>query len=191
MSTALVIVDMQRDFQSGSLAVTGGQSFNNKIIAAGNNADFVAFTGDLHPPDHISFSNDPKFVDKSWPAHCVEGTPGSDIDDDLLDAFPNAPIFWKGTHQDVEEYSGFAGHSVDGVSLRRWLIDHQVSVVVVVGLALDFCVKATALNSVPDFHTVVLLDATRPVAYDSGVASIIELLHAGVEIGMTNTTIEA
>lgn len=167
MTTALVVVDVQRDFcEGGSLAVTGGQSVAARLstlLSGDHGYDHVVATRDHHidPGDH--FSETPDFVD-SWPPHCVAGTPGVEFHDDLTwREFES--IFDKGEYEAA--YSGFEGKAEDGNILATWLREHQVTDVDVVGLALDHCVRATALDAAREgFTTRVLTGYSAAVAPD-------------------------
>lgn len=165
MTTALVVVDVQRDFcEGGSLAVTGGRAVAARIsqlLSGEHGYDHVVATRDHHidPGDH--FSDNPDFLD-SWPPHCVVGTPGVEFDDNLTWREFEA-IFDKGEYEAA--YSGFEGKSAAGETLAGWLRDHQVSTVDVVGLALDHCVRATALDAAGEgFTTRVLTSYAAAVA---------------------------
>ena len=84
--SALIVVDVQRDFcEGGSLAVAGGADVASRIsdlLAGDHPYAAVLATRDHHidPGDH--FSPAPDFVD-SWPAHCVVGTAGVEFHDRL------------------------------------------------------------------------------------------------------------
>lgn len=184
MSTALIIVDVQRDFlPGGALAVPDGhqvipvlEDFSSLLAI-----DHVVLTRDWHPANHMSFSDDPEFVDGSWPSHCVQNTPGADIDHHLDKFVRVAPWFSKGTNPTVEAYSGFDGVSDSGGSLLEYLRGCEVETVYIGGLALDYCVKATALDAVEyGFETIVLIDGTRPVTYETGLQAAVEMADAGV-----------
>lgn len=181
MATALIIVDVQRDFlPGGALGVTDGHRIIRPLIDFGKSymIDHVVLTRDWHPADHISFSDEPKFVDKSWPSHCVQGTPGAEIDPEIIEAFPDAPIVSKGYDRDVEAYSGFDGTLSDGTTLDEYLHNNFVAGVFVGGLALDYCVKATAFGAWHSgFAVDVLLDLTRPVTYLTGALAVADLAH--------------
>ncbi len=192
-NTALVIVDPQNDFfPGGPLGVPDGFDIIAPIIdfARTNKIEKVAFTSDWHPEDHCSFSDNPKFEDKSWPPHCVQNTVGSRIESGLAAAFSYAPVFFKGQDKHKEEYSGLKGVSEDGQSLYDWLLGPEVDddfpeypdLVVVAGLALDYCVLSTAIDlKYNDFDEVaVLIDGTRPVAYETGAQAVAELVTEGI-----------
>ena len=54
-------------------------------------------------------------------------------------------VFAKGAH--AAAYSGFEGADDDGTSLAYWLRDRGVDEVDVVGIATDYCVRATARDA--------------------------------------------
>lgn len=182
----LIVVDVQNDFlPGGALGVPDGFDVIDPIINFSQYARRVALTSDWHPENHCSFSNDPKFEDGSWPPHCVQGTPGAQLHPRIAEHFKGAPLFLKGTDPDVEEYSGMAGHTEDGLNLINWIAEDERDdeLIVVAGLALDYCVKWTALGFVYDgFDTAVLVDGTRPVSYASGIEAAADLSDDGVII---------
>jgi len=179
---ALVIVDVQNDFcEGGSLAVAGGTSVARAITAlldSGHGYDRVVATKDFHidPGDH--FSEHPDYV-SSWPRHCVARTPGAELHPELDNASIEA-VFFKGAY--AAAYSGFEG-SADGVRLADWLRSRGVDEVDVVGIATDYCVRATALDAVEaGFATRVLVDLTAGVSDESTAEALAEMRSRGVEL---------
>jgi len=202
MSTrALIVVDFQEDFMpNGALGVPGGHRAFLGLWQLLNTVDAIVFTRDWHPEDHISFAwGTPEYRDGSWPPHCVQGTQGAEIDESLWESAIESgkPVILvnKGFEQDKEAYSGFEGVVVDVFnddSLKESLLDSSlyqallwlnVDEVKIGGLALDYCVKATALDSRARFgDTTVYLNATRPVDYLTGVTAVRDLAAAGVRL---------
>jgi nicotinamidase/pyrazinamidase len=180
---ALIIVDVQNDFcEGGSLAVAGGADvaglISGELESDAARWDHVVATKDYHVDPGAHFGNPPDFVD-SWPVHCVVGTPGSDfhpaLDTDRIEA-----TFTKGAHEAA--YSGFQGHT-GSISLAAWLRMHDVTIVDVVGIATDYCVRATALDAIKEgFETTVRLDLTAGVARPSTDAALTELRDAGATL---------
>jgi nicotinamidase/pyrazinamidase len=138
----LIVVDVQNDFcPGGALGVQEG----DKIIPAINRLiqefTHVVFTRDWHPVNHISFSNDPQFVDKSWPVHCVAETDGAQFHPDL--SIPaDAIIVSKATKEEVEAYSCF-----QDTDLASRLMEMTIQRIFICGLATDYCVKFTTLDA--------------------------------------------
>lgn len=187
MATALIVVDVQKDFcEGGSLAVAGGNAVAARLADlladARGGYQFVVATRDHHidPGDH--FSDKPDFRD-SWPPHCVVGTPGQDVHD-ALGGFGFDAVFDKGSY--AAAYSGFEGTiggAEDGQSLEVWLREHEVTHVDVAGIATDYCVKATAQDSARlDFATTVLTGLTVPVRPEGVETVLTELEIQGIGI---------
>lgn len=174
MTEALIVVDVQNDFcEGGSLAVAGGLD-----VAAGiaeflpkTDAGLIVFTRDWHEAEsdnggHIAIPPaEPDYVDV-WPSHCVQGTHGAGYAEDIVKAQatfgrPYIEVF-KG--QGVAAYSGFEGRTTADKALTDLLREAGVEKVAVVGLAADYCVRATALDSIAaGFDTRVLPDLTASI----------------------------
>lgn len=186
--TALVVVDVQNDFAdpSGGLYVSGGEDVvvaaNAEIAAATAAGAPVFYTQDWHPAHTPHFQQDGGV----WPVHCVADTWGAELHPDLQVA---GPVIRKGVGGE-DGYSGFTmrdptsdehrgtglAEAVHGAGARR---------LVVVGLAGDVCVKATALDGRRlGWPTVVPWSATRSVELHAGddAAAREELAAAGVDV---------
>ncbi len=187
-ATALLVVDVQNDFANpnGGLYVGGGEEvvpiINLEIDRARTAGGFVCYTQDWHPPHTPHFAQDGGI----WPVHCVGGTWGADFHSDLVIA---GPAVRKGSDGE-DGYSGFTmrdpmSSEVVATELTAMLRARAIERLVVVGLALDYCVKDTAIDGVTEgFETAVLIAATRPVelnAADSAAART-ALVEAGVEL---------
>lgn len=187
MRTALIIVDMQQDFlPGGALGVPEGDEIIlpiYELIHEDEPYDQIVFTRDWHPRDHCSFSNSPLFIDRSWPPHCIQGTDGALLHQELFKSVRNLNLFSKGMKAWKEEYSGFDGIDIWGKQyLNGFLVENAIGAVDVVGLALDYCVKATAIDARRHgFKARVILDCTRPVAQKSGLLAVAEMSKEGVE----------
>ncbi|WP_314323520.1 isochorismatase family protein [Paenarthrobacter ilicis] len=205
MSRALIIVDVQNDFcEGGTLAVAGGAAvagaISDYVDAHQQNFDHIVATQDWHiePGDH--FSENPDMVD-SWPPHCRARTRGAELHEDLEPEFIEA-YFRKG--QFTAAYSGFEGilapeddvptgelkagaavtdvFDADAIGLDDWLQSHDVEEVVVVGIATDYCVKATALDAVQAGYTTTVIAGLTAGIADDLTDVFEELDEAGVEV---------
>lgn len=189
MTRALIVVDVQNDFcPGGSLAVDGGHEVARNITAhlreRADDYGVVVATMDWHPPhgsrdDFEHFADDPDFAE-TWPPHCVEGTHGAALHDDL-ELPGDAVLIRKG--QDDHGYSGFDGHDDDGRTLAEVLDAAGVDVVDVAGLATDHCVRATSLDARRRGLRVRLLEPLAAgVADHSTRAALDEMRAAGIEV---------
>jgi nicotinamidase/pyrazinamidase len=180
---ALIVVDVQNDFcEGGSLAVDGGGDVARAIsryLQDGNGYAHVVATNDYHVDPGSHFSDEPDYA-SSWPRHCVVGTQGVRFHPDL-DITRVEAVFRKGTH--AAAYSGFEGVDDAGTPLGDWLREHDVDEVDVVGIATDYCVRATAADAAgAGFATRVLLGLTAGVTPDSTATAIEEMSAAGVQL---------
>jgi len=178
-SDAVVVVDVQRDFcRGGALAIAGADdivpTINRLIDEATAAGATVVASRDWHPADHASFQT----RGGPWPKHCVAGSEGARFHERLrLPA--NALLLSKGENLEKDQYSAF-----DGTGLTDLLRSRGTRRIVVCGLALDVCVRSTALDAArAGFEVVVLPEASRPLIPSGGEQAIAEMLHAGVRVG--------
>ncbi|MFT4215417.1 MAG: isochorismatase family protein [Microbacterium sp.] len=188
MSTALFIVDVQNDFtEGGALGVVGGhavaEGITRYLAAHAGEYRLIVASRDWHDADgdnggHFA-SGEPDFVD-TWPVHCVAGTPGADYDP----AFATDAV----THhvkkgQGKPAYSLFEGTTDAGQSVADLLVAHGVTDTDVVGIATDYCVRASARDAIAHgVHVRILTDLVAGVAEDSSRAALTELAHLGAEL---------
>lgn len=197
-NTALLIVDVQNDFiPGGALAVAGGDLVVPVINALQGKFNHVIATQDYHPSNHGSFAanhagkNPGEFIELAgmtqilWPVHCVQGSRGADFHPDLIQSQWKA-IFQKGKNPEVDSYSGFFDNARRGdTGLGDYLKSNGINRVFVCGLALDYCVKFTALDARSlGFETILILDATQAVNLHplDGEAAIQEMKAGGITI---------
>ncbi|MEX1093868.1 MAG: isochorismatase family protein [Acidimicrobiia bacterium] len=166
---ALIVVDVQNDFASpeGNLAVPGGESvipfINDQIAEARRAGAVVVYTQDWHPESTPHFEKDGGI----WPVHCVGGTAGAEFHPDL-DVLAEPIVIKKGVGGE-DGYSAFnirdpRSGEVSPTGLADQLRVRGVTGIAVVGLALDYCVKETAIDSVAEgFETTLLADGTCAV----------------------------
>ncbi|XKE44754.1 nicotinamidase [Halomonas organivorans] len=175
---ALLVVDMQNDFcEGGALAVEGGNALvpgiNAEIGAARAAGALVVASRDWHPIDHVSFEH----RGGPWPVHCVQDTEGAAYHADL-DLDESTIRVSKATAFDADAYSAF-----DGTGLAGYLRDRGIERVIVCGLALDVCVKATVLAArEEEFETVLLETLSAPVDADAVADCRAAFRDAGVEV---------
>jgi nicotinamidase/pyrazinamidase len=186
---ALIIVDVQNDFcEGGSLAVAGGaevaRRISEHVVAHGGEYAAIVATADWHDDPGAHFSDTPDFV-LSWPPHCRVGSDGALFHPHAERAFEEVEaIFRKGHHSAA--YSGFEGVTVEAdhrVPLADWLRDRAIEEVDVVGIATDYCVRATALDAAEEgFETRVLVDLTAGVAPETTRQALADFADAGVAV---------
>ena len=119
--TALLVIDVQNDFCTGSMKVKGALEIIPLINSVRHLFDLVAFSKDWHPPDHCSFKADVKgqVIRKGdntefWPIHCVQGTEGAALQKDLVVSSDDL-LITKGENPLTESYA--ASNFVLGANL--------------------------------------------------------------------------
>lgn len=179
---ALLIVDVQRDFcPGGALPVPAGDEvvpvLNRWIEAAQQCGATVVASRDWHPPQHISFQE----RGGPWPAHCVQQSEGARFHPELR-LPPQTQIVDKGMHPDRDNYSAF-----DSTPLGDELRHHGIHRVFVGGLALDVCVRASAIDARKAGLEVHLIrDGAKPIDDEGGAEALEEMRAAGVFIDDTD-----
>ena len=181
---ALIIVDVQNDFcEGGSLAVAGGaavaRGISSLLASPDHGYSHVVATQDFHIDPGGHFAEHPDYAE-SWPPHCVAGSPGAEFHPDL-DPASIERVFRKGKH--AAAYSGFEGVDSDEVPLADWLRARHVDQVDIVGIATDYCVRATAADAAREgFRAQVLLGLTAGVDPGTTADAIAYLKRGGVEV---------
>jgi nicotinamidase/pyrazinamidase len=193
----LIVVDVQYDFlPGGALAVPDGNAVIAPINRLAEAFRHVVLTQDWHPQRHASFASSHPGKQPSevtdlhygsqvlWPDHCVQGTSGAEIAQDL--DIPHAQlVIRKGYNAGIDSYSGFKeADRQTSTGLEGYLKERGFCRVVCAALALDFCVAWTALDAASaGFETCVIEDASRAIDTNGSLAKALnELSAAGVRI---------
>ena len=188
-NTALIVVDMQNDFAdpAGSLYVRGGETiipFVNRAIDRAQAAGAtVVYTQDWHPETTPHFAKDGGI----WPVHCVAATRGAALHPALH--IVGTACIRKGRGGE-DGYSGFSmrdpvSGEIAATELEAILRTRDVTRLVVVGLATDYCVKETVLDARRlGFPTRVLRAGIRAVelAPGDGERACAEMERAGAVV---------
>lgn len=195
---ALILVDIQNDFlPGGALAVPRG----DEVVGVANRLqecfDRVIATKDYHPGGHGSFASshpghevgdvlELRGLDQIlWPDHCVQGTAGAEFAPGLQTSRLEK-TFFKGVDPEIDSYSAFFDNaSLRSTGLEVYLCDEGIEEIFVLGLATDYCVKATALDGVRlGFQVHVVDDGCRAVDLKpgDGQRALEEMRAAGVRV---------
>ena len=179
----LIVVDMQNDFvhPGGSLYINKAELIikDIEILLTEFEWQLVIFTQDWHPVKHISFYTthpDTKIgqiieTDHGkqilWPPHCIQNTHGAKIVKELIHYIPYI-VIQKGYHEKIDSYSAFADQSETFMTgLNEILTTNSISDVFICGVATNYCVKFTAMDSLKyHYNTYVIADATATVSDD-------------------------
>ena len=194
---ALIVIDVQNDFcPGGALAVPEGDAIVAGINALMADFEAVVLTQDWHPAGHSSFASAhagaapydvtqmPYGPQVLWPDHCIQGSDGARfhgaLDQDRADL-----IIRKGHNPAIDSYSAFFenDHSTP-TGLEGYLRTRGIDRLVMVGLALDFCVNFSAVDAAKlGFKVDVRQDLCRAIDLDGSLAAaFVGMKDAGVAL---------
>ena len=192
-NSALVVVDMLYDFIDGSLACQNAGKAVQETLRfidrqtkgqGGEDHEIldtfpILFIRDHHPADHSSF----KEQGGIWPPHCVAGTRGGEIHEDLKPYACEELTFDKGCCKETEQYSGYEGVNAAGQSLGEILDLLDTSDVYVCGIATEYCVRNTCEDLLKAGYKVHLLkDCIAYVEHEGHLKALEEMAAEGIDI---------
>lgn len=198
---ALLVVDVQYDFvPGGNLAVPRGDEIIPVVNPLMDRFEHVLLTQDWHPAGHSSFAS--SHADKEsfgfiemdygkqilWPDHCVQGSRGAELHEDL-NVDRAELIIRKGFRPEIDSYSAFFENDrTTPTGLSGYLRERGIDVLYIAGLALDFCVHWSAVDGREQgFDVVVVVDASRPIDTEGSLREAMTNMHeAGVRLVSAN-----
>jgi nicotinamidase/pyrazinamidase len=198
VTRALIIIDVQNDFtEGGALGVAGGaavaEAISDLLTAHPHSYEHVYASRDWHNAaedngGHFAVDAEPDYID-TWPVHCVADTPGAAYHPALH--LPETTVhILKGQGQ--PGYSIFDGVDASGQKFGELLIDAGVTDVDLVGLATDYCVRASGLDALDHGqHVRVFTDLVAGVAPESSDKALAELAHAGAVLATSELVEQA
>ena len=139
----------------------------------------ILFVRDHHPADHSSF----KEQGGTWPAHCVAGTHGSEIHEDLAPYACEELTFDKGYDRSMEQYSGFEALNNAGQPLSEVLDLLDTTDVYVCGIATEYCVRNTCEDlKKAGFNVHILEKCLAYVDHQGHLSALEEMAAKGISI---------
>jgi nicotinamidase/pyrazinamidase len=199
MNTALLIVDVQRDFcEGGALGVQGGNRVAERIAfeldrwALDSNSPYglIVASKDSHaaPPDtncgHFALSGEPDYK-TSWPVHCVSGTDGAKFNVAFRDVIDMIDYTVRKGYR-TQSYSAFEGVTPPNQgshSLLALLRSNGIKEIDVCGIATDYCVRASVLDALGlGFKVNVLVEMCAGVADGTSIDAFNEMRLAGATL---------
>lgn len=190
MARALLVIDVQVDFcEGGALACQGGaavaKAISQHIQLNRSQYDLVVASRDWHTPNSLNDRHfpepgtDPDFV-TTWPLHCIAGENGAEYHENLDASLIDLHIK-KG--QNANGYSIFDGTDDSGRNFHQLTKELGISEVDVVGIATDYCVRASSLDAKSHGLEVrVITSLTAGVDKNSTEQAIDEMVDAGVNV---------
>ncbi len=190
----LIIVDVQNDFVSGTMAIPGAKAIIAPINRLASIIPNVVIATDWHPVGHVSFASAhsgrrpgeivPVFYGEQrlCEDHCIQGTWGAELDPDLRLGMAQL-VLRKGYRLGVESYGAFYGNDgVTATGLGAYFRARGIARVFCAGLARFGCVMQTALGAARDGFSVAMVDdaSVGPSRGAADDAAMRQLADAGV-----------
>ncbi|MCR5775159.1 MAG: cysteine hydrolase, partial [Lachnospiraceae bacterium] len=148
MRRLLIVVDMQKDFVDGSLGTKEAEAIVPAVVKKIREyrTEDIFVTKDTHQKDYLSTQEG-----KNLPVeHCIEGTPGWELDPRVAEAVKGAMIINKPTFGSTE-----LADIIKGISEKEEIT------IELIGLCTDICVVSNALllkAAMPE--TMISVDAS-------------------------------
>lgn len=191
-------VDAQKSFTPlcpNELPVEGGDTIGSELNRMAAIASFRVGSKDAHTtqaPWVVNTHSDMlqptglEHADLTWVSHCVPGTEGFKLLDDLPQPLDYDYFIWKGVEPEFHPY-GACYHDLSNklsTGVIEFLKAKGVECILVGGLALDFCVKTTALQlAKANFISVIVyLPSCRAISEAGAEEAILEMRAAGIKI---------
>ncbi|MGE8100073.1 nicotinamidase [Pseudomonas fluorescens] len=200
LKTASFDVDAQKSFTPlcpDELPVAGGEQIGSELNFMATLASLRVGSKDAHTAqapwvvaEHSQMfqSTGLEHADITWVSHCVPGTEGFTLLDELPTPYDYDYFVWKGVEPDLHPY-GACYHDLHGklsTGVIEYLNSQGVKQVIVGGLALDFCVKTTALQLVAaGFKVIIHLPACRAISEEGATQAIQDMQQAGISVTAT------
>ena len=169
---ALLVIDVQNDFVSGSLAIAGADAVIEPINRLAQQFAHVIVATDWHPAGHVSFASrypgrqHGERIEAEYGEqmlchdHCVQGTFGAELDA-RLELTKAELILRKGYRKEVDSFGAFYENDQATTGLGSYLRTRGFERVFCTGLARYGCVMQSALGAARDgFATHLLRDAS-------------------------------
>ena len=194
-NSALVVVDMLYDFIDGTLACQNAENAVKETLKqidkltkgqGGEEHEIldtfpILFVRDQHPADHCSFSG----FGGTWPAHCVAGTHGGEIHEELIPYVREELTFDKGCCKEAAQSSGFEALNSAEQSLGEILELLDTTDVYVCGIATEFCVKNTCEDlQKAGFKVHLLKNCVAYVTSEGHLKALEEMASKGIVIDL-------
>ncbi len=197
-------VDAQYGFTPAcpqELPVPQGEDIVTELNHQAQFAQYRIGTKDAHSPSALWVANaqapvlspiEGKHMDVRWPVHCVPGTKGFQLIQGLPHPAEYDFFVWKGIEPDMHPY-GACFHDLNetlSTGLIEFLHSKHIKVVIVGGLATDYCVKNTVLQLLKaGFRVIVNLAACRGLNGDTTQAALTLMRQCGATIISASQTL--
>lgn len=191
-------VDAQKTFTPicpSELPVKEGDKIVDELNQQAKLANLRVMTKDAHclkaawicnTHDEMMQATGLEHADLTWVAHAIVGSEGFELLDGLPKPMDYDFCVWKGIEPDLHPY-GACYHDLaekHSTGLVEWLSHKKTKIILLGGLATDYCVKTTVLQLLRagDWQVIVNQAACRGIAEDTVCKAWQEMENAGALI---------
>lgn len=178
MKKALIVVDMQNDFISGSLGSAHAQAIVGNVCRKIENFDGeIFYTRDTHEQTNYMETTEGKNLPVM---HCIKDTHGWQVEDSV----------YRALHAKFADEVSFAAHGVDKCCfgsplLAAKIVAAGISFVELVGLCTDVCVISNAVllrNQHPNMCVTVDAACCAGVTFESHATALAAMKSCGIHV---------
>ena len=154
IKTALIVIDLQKEYTEGKLHIPHSSNIVNKINSIQNKFDIVCFIKNIFPKKDISKKEKITISDTGY--YCIDGTDGINFPNDLK---TNDNIFIR----NYDESFGVLNSKNGNILLYDFLKTNNITHLFLSGLPGDYSIKYTALESTNKFKTYIIIDTIKTI----------------------------
>lgn len=173
MAKVLVVVDMQNDFVDGALGTPEAQLIVPSVVEKIKNfSGEIYCTFDTHTEDYLDTAEGKKLP----VVHCIKGSPGWKLNNDVALALPNDAI--------MIEKPTFGSIALAEI-LTKKASGGEIDEIELVGLCTDICVVSNALllkANMPEMTIKVDSNCCAGVSVESHEAALLTMKMCQIEV---------
>jgi len=154
IKTALIVVDLQNDYINGKLHLPYSSNIVNKVNKIEHRFDIVCFVKNIfHQKKEISKN----ITISDTGNYCIDGTKGAEFPNDLK---INKNIFIRNYD---DSFSALKSKNDKDDKLIDFLHDNEITHVFIGGVPGDYSIKYTAMESIGQFKTYIIIDLIKTI----------------------------
>lgn len=133
MKKGLIVIDMQNDFIDGALGTKEAQAIVPNVVRLIGEGEWddIMVTQDTHYDNYLETLEGKKLPVK----HCIAGTHGWFLNNDVLNALQQAPL----------RYAGFDKNTFGSIRLAEYVRDEKFDEITLCGLCTGICLLNNSL----------------------------------------------
>lgn len=153
--TALIVIDLQKEFINGKLSIPYSENLINKINKINKDFDLVCFSKNVF--DDIKNDEKENITISDLGYYCKKDSEYVEFPDNLN---INNNVFIRNYGNEI---SAMNSVNKDNVTLIDFLKENGITHVFLAGLPADYSIKYTSLDFMKYFETYIIVDAIKTI----------------------------